>query len=169
LLKGLAQEHIVAIEIERKFLVKGEGWCSGVSVSRRIRQFYLCNDKAASIRVRIADGRLAWLTIKSAAAGLSRLEFEYPIPIEDADAMSALAQGHVVEKIRHLVPLGGICWEVDVFAGENCGLVVAEVELSSEEQAIELPDWIGSEVTDDPRYQNASLAWCPYERWGSTG
>ncbi len=159
----------MAIEIERKFLVKGEEWRSGVSVSRRIRQFYLCHDKHASIRVRIADDRLAWLTIKSAAAGLRRGEFEYAIPIEDANAMSPLAQGHIVEKIRHLVPGDGVCWEVDVFAGENWGLIVAEMELSSENQAVELPSWIGTEVTDDPRYQNASLALCPYARWASGG
>lgn len=157
----------MAIEIERKFLVEGEEWRSGVSITRGIRQFYLCKDKDASIRVRIADESLAWLTIKSAPAGLKRFEFEYAIPIADANAMSALAQGHIVEKVRHLVPVGAVCWEVDVFAGENRGLVVAEVELSSEDQAVELPDWIGAEVTDDPRYQNASLALHPYGKWSA--
>jgi len=158
----------VAIEIERKFLVEGEAWRSAVSVSRRIRQFYLCEDKQASIRVRISDDRHAWLTIKSATAGLRRSEFEYAIPLEDANAMAQLAQGDIVEKVRNLVPMGGVCWEVDVFSGENSGLVVAEVELSSEDQTVALPDWIGCEVTDDPRYQNASLALHPYARWGST-
>jgi adenylate cyclase len=157
----------VAIEIERKFLVEGQEWLSGVSTSQGIRQFYLCHDKDASIRVRIADGRLAWLTIKSAAAGLGRLEFEYAVPIEDAIAMTPLAQGHIVDKVRHHVLLEGVCWEVDVFGGDNSGLVVAELELSSEDQAVVLPDWIGAEVTDDPRYQNASLAIRPYARWTS--
>ena len=155
----------MAIEIERKFLVRNDSWRSAVAASRRIRQFYLCEEKRATIRVRVTDAAQAWLTIKSAAAGLRRSEFEYAISVDDADAMAPLAQGHVVEKVRHLVPMGCLCWEVDVFSGENGGLVIAEIELAAEDQAVSLPDWIGDEVTDDSRYQNASLARLPYSAW----
>ena len=153
----------MAVEIERKFLVKSDAWRAGVSGQRRIRQAYLSKNGGASVRVRLIDEREAKLTIKSAdlpsGRGLSRAEFEYPIPIEDARAMLDLRTGRILDKTRYLVPAGkGRTWEVDVFAGAHQGLILAEIELESADEAVELPDWIGREVTSDPGYANATLA-----------
>jgi adenylate cyclase len=152
----------VAVEIERKFLVTGTDWRQGRST--RLSQGYLNRDKERTVRVRIA-GAFAFLTVKGATRGASRAEFEYGIPLEDAEQLLRLSDGPVVEKVRHLVEHQGLTWEVDEFLGENLGLVVAEVELSSEFQAVDKPAWVGQEVTDDPRYFNSSLATHPYSRW----
>jgi adenylate cyclase len=158
----------VAIEIERKFLVDTDAWRAGVIASRELCQFYLSLGGRTSVRVRIEGDRRAWLTVKSAAVGRARHEFEYVLPIEDARQMMALADGAVIEKVRYLVPHGGLTWEVDVFGGENKGLVVAEVELKRVDQPVELPPWVGPEVTADRRYYNASLAQRPLKSWQTT-
>lgn len=145
-------------EIERKFIVQDGSWRAAARDATRIRQAYLRTDDEATVRVRVREGRPATLTVKSQAAGLTRLEFEYEIPVADAEAMLALKQGTVVEKVRHLVPFGGLTWEVDVFEGAHAGLVIAEVELSSATQAVALPSWVGLEVTGDPAYYNNALA-----------
>ena len=154
----------MSIEIERKFLVAAESWQRQVVRTRRIKQAYLCASGPASIRVRLQDAE-AVLTIKSAEAGLSRQEFEYAIPAADAGHLLALRQGAIIEKIRHDVPDGGCMWEVDVFLGENEGLVVAEIELESAGQDFGRPAWLGEEITGDHRYYNAELAQHPFSRW----
>lgn len=153
----------MAVEIERKFLVESDGWRVAVSGSKRIRQAYISNGGAVSVRVRLIDDQEAKLTIKSAGESgsptLSRTEFEYPVPVEDALAMLDLRIGRIIEKTRYLVPTGsGRTWEIDVFAGSHEGLVLAEIELESADEEVELPDWVGREVTGDSRYENVMLA-----------
>ena len=155
----------MAVEIERKFLVADAGWQKLATKKTRIRQAYLAGDGKASIRVRIKDDGSATLTIKSRGAELRRLELEYPIPAADAEAMIGLRHGAVVEKVRHIVPCAGTTWEVDVFAGENAGLIIAEVELPHEDYRLELPPFVGSEVTGRAEYYNSSLAGRPYASW----
>lgn len=147
----------MATEIERKFLVTGDGWRSAVTSHVDIRQAYLAVTDANTVRVRIYGG-MAFLTIKSAGAGLSRQEFEFPIPVADAEALLALRRGRVIEKRRHVVPAGALQWEIDVFAGDFAGLVIAEIELPHETADIARPGWLGAEVTGDARYGNAQLA-----------
>ena len=148
----------MAIEIERKFLVTGEGWRRLATKSTQIRQGYLSSNAKATVRVRSKDDREALITLKGAVRGMTRAEYEYDIPISDARELLVMAEPHVIEKVRHLVPFGGLVWEVDEFAGRHEGLVIAEVELESEGQTVELPEWIGREVTEDDRYYNASLS-----------
>ncbi len=151
-------------EIERKFLVIGDGWRPG-RPGTAIRQGYLCAHKAQTVRVRVSGDR-AFLTVKGAPKGLARPEFEYEIPAADAhDMLDHLCPRPLVEKTRFEVVHAGIGWVVDVFAGDNEGLVLAEVELAREDQAVELPDWVGEEVTGDPRYLNVNLARHPFRRW----
>ncbi len=157
--------YVMGIEIERKFLVASDAWRAGVSKSKRVRQAYLRADEEASVRVRLVDGGGAFITIKSGSPGIGRHEFEYAIPPHDAEALFALRVGAVIEKVRHLVPVGAHTWEVDVFEGENRGLCLAEIELAHADEAFETPAWIGREVTADPRYYNALLAQQPFERW----
>jgi adenylate cyclase len=157
----------MGVEIERKFLIKDGGWRNLVTAQARIRQAYLALGGKATIRVRIKDESAATLTIKSRAAKLRRLELEYPLPIDDAQALIGLRRGAIVEKVRHLVPHAGATWEVDVFAGENAGLIIAEVELPHEDYRLELPPWIGSEVTGRAEYYNSSLAGRPYGSWAA--
>jgi len=152
----------VAIEIERKFLVKDDAWRNLVTERAHIRQAYLALGGKATIRVRIKDERSATLTVKSRSAKLRRLELEYPIPVADAQALMGLRRGSVVEKVRHIVPHAGATWEVDVFAGENAGLIIAEVELPHEDYRLELPPFVGAEVTGRAEYYNSSLAARPY-------
>lgn len=161
----MSETALVTVEIERKFLVASDAWKADVRSTHRLLQFYLSRGGRASVRVRIEDDAKAWLTIKSASAGMVRSELEYAIPIAHAHEMRALAEGGVIEKVRHEVGHAGHLWEIDVFAGENAGLVVAEVELEAPEARVDLPAWIGREVTDDPHYYNASLAVRPYLRW----
>lgn len=152
----------MAIEIERKFLVIGQPWQQAAGVV--FRQGYLSRDKARTVRVRVADDA-AFLTIKGVSVGATRAEFEYPIPLADAEALLALCEGPLIEKTRYLLDHAGTRWELDVFVGDNAGLVVAEVELASEDQAFARPDWLGDEVTQDARYFNSNLAAYPYCRW----
>jgi CYTH domain-containing protein len=112
-------------------------------------------------------GDQGYLTLKGPAVGLTRPEFEYAIPVEEARALlDTLCQPPLIEKIRYRIPIGSVVWEVDEFLGENAGLILAEVELQSERQLVTLPDWIGPEVTDDPRYYNANLVNHPFKAWG---
>jgi adenylate cyclase len=157
----------MGVEIERKFLVKDGGWRNLATARAHIRQAYLALGGKATIRVRIKDDSAATLTIKSRAAKLRRLELEYPIPIADAQALIGLRRGAIVEKVRHIVPYAGATWEVDVFAGENAGLIIAEVELPHEDYRPELPPFIGSEVTGRAEYYNSSLAGRPYANWAA--
>lgn len=156
----------MAIEIERKFLVTGDEWRKNATVLR-LRQGYLSTNKNAAVRVRTC-GDKAWLTIKGPSVNGSALEFEYPISPEDGAAMlDALAQKPIIEKMRHIVPYGGMTWEVDEFLGVNAGLILAEIELTSPDQAFSLPPWVGCDVTGDARYYNANLVTNPYSRWGT--
>ncbi|MGE0702075.1 MAG: CYTH domain-containing protein [Hyphomicrobiaceae bacterium] len=157
----------MAFEIERKFLVRDESWRKGVQRSTRIRQAYLSNDGKASIRVRIKDGSRAILTIKSRGSSLRRLEFEHEIPLLEAEALIGLRHGAVLEKVRHEVPAGCLTWEIDEFLGENEGLVLAEVELRSEDQTVDLPEWIGVEVTRQAQYYNSALSLLPFSAWST--
>ncbi|HEY8575576.1 MAG TPA: CYTH domain-containing protein [Devosia sp.] len=148
----------MATEIERKFLVVGDGWKALAQSSSVIRQGYLSSNAKATVRVRSWDDQRAALTLKGRVSGMSRPEYEYDIPVQDARELLDMAQPHLVEKRRHIVHFAGLTWEVDVFEGRHAGLVIAEVELQSEAQEVTLPDWIGAEVTDDERYYNASLS-----------
>lgn len=154
----------MGIEIERKFLVTGDGWRPQAASQTRFSQGYLSRDPARTVRVRIA-GEQAFLTLKGATTGATRAEFEYVVPVADAQQLLALCDGPVVEKIRHLCPFEGMTWEVDEFLGANAGLVVAEIELESEDQPFAKPLWLGAEVTGDARYVNANLALRPYSSW----
>lgn len=154
----------MGIEIERKFLVAGDGWRQQASRQTQFSQGYLSRDPARTVRVRIA-GDEAFLTIKGKTQGASRAEFEYAIPLADARQLLALSDGPVVEKRRHLCVHDGMTWEVDEFLGANAGLVVAEIELDAEDQAFSHPAWLGAEVTGDARYVNANLAVKPFSAW----
>lgn len=154
-------------EIERKYLVTGDHWRDSAE-AKPIRQGYLCSSKDRSVRVRITGDR-AYLTVKGSQVGATRAEYEYEVPVTEASEMlDRLCQRPLIEKTRYTLLHGGLEWEVDVFEGENAGLVVAEVELESESQAIDLPDWVGPEVTQDPRYLNANLSKAPFTRWSLT-
>ncbi|NER38655.1 MAG: CYTH domain-containing protein [Oscillatoria sp. SIO1A7] len=154
----------MAIEIERKFLVTGDGWrflSSGIVY----RQGYIATEELKTVRIRVF-GKEARLTIKGPTIGRTRAEFEYPIPLKDAEEMlNTLCKPTLIEKTRYKIPLHHLIWEIDEFHGANQGLILAEVELKSERQIVELPDWIGEEVSDDPRYFNSALAKHPYSQW----
>jgi len=152
----------MGVEIERKYLVTGDAWKSVQPVL--LRQGYLNTDKTRIVRVRTA-GANAFLTVKGATTNVSRQEFEYLIPLEDAQEMLLLCADSIVEKQRYTLPVGNNIWEIDEFCGANEGLVIAEVELKSESQTITLPDWIGEEVSGDSRYYNSSLALTPFSNW----
>jgi adenylate cyclase len=155
----------MAREIERKFLVAGDGWRTGTRGGVPYRQGYLAAGSGITVRARVA-GERAFLTIKGPAAAGARDEYEYPIPPADAEEMLArLCVGGVIEKTRHRVPFAGRVWEVDEFLGENAPLVVAEVELDRIDAEVALPPWVGQEVTDDVRYTNAALSRRPYSHW----
>jgi adenylate cyclase len=152
-------------EIERKFLVRGDAWRTASERRIRIRQGYLVAEEERSARVRLAEGR-ATLAIKGATRGASRSEYEYAIPVDDAESLlGQLCLRPVIEKTRHLVEYAGRTWEVDEFHAENDGLLVAELELDSEDEDPALPDWVGAEVTADPRYLNVNLVRAPYREW----
>lgn len=152
-------------EIERKFLVRNDGWREQAGPGTPYRQGYLSLDPERSVRVRTA-GDQAFLTIKGQSQGAARDEFEYPIPRRDAEQMlSSLCVQPLIVKMRYVVKDGPHKWEIDEFGGENRGLVLAEIELDDERQEIELPDWVGREVTNDPRYFNLSLVQHPYSEW----
>lgn len=155
----------MAVEIERKFLVRGEFRHLAES-STRIRQGYLNQERGRTVRVRTRDDK-AYLTIKgpSTDGGLSRFEWEIEIPFADALEMLRLSVTPVVDKTRWLVPCDGHVWEVDEFHGDNDGLVMAEIELSAADEAFSVPEWAGDEVTGDARYYNSQLARHPYKLW----
>ncbi|MFC5548336.1 CYTH domain-containing protein [Massilia aerilata] len=154
----------MGIEIERKFLLKNDGW-RGLGQPTLMRQGYLAADPVRTVRVRI-EGERAVLTIKGKSTGASRGEWEYEIPVADAaELLDGLCEQPLVEKTRHRIEHAGHTWEVDEFKGENAGLVVAEIELGSEDEAFEKPDWIGREVTGEKRYYNSSLIRLPYSKW----
>ena len=154
-------------EIERKFLVTGDEWRAAAR-GTLYRQGYLNSAKERTVRVRVA-GDKAFLTIKGVTVGASRPEYEYEIPLMDAEAMlGTLAETPLIEKRRYRIPSGDLAWEVDEFLGENRGLVVAEIELPSEDQAIDRPSGLGADVTHDPRYFNATLIKNPFSRWKTT-
>jgi adenylate cyclase len=155
----------VAQEIERKFLVANDGWRAGADRGRRLRQAYLAATDRAAVRVRIEDGVEAALTVKSANPGLTRIEFEYPLPLRDAETLTTLREGAELQKTRFVTRHAGRNWEVDVYAGENDGLVIAEIEIESETAKVELPPWVGREVTGEARYYAARLAKQPYRSW----
>ncbi len=154
----------MGIEIERKFLTTSDAWRIGAT-SVLIRQGYLCADGARTVRVRV-KGDAGFVTIKSMPIGLARAEYEYAIPLADANEMlDTLCLRPLIEKVRHLVTFDGVVWEVDEFLNENAPLVVAEVELSATSQKVTLPEWVGSEVTSDPRYSNSNLSKWPFSKW----
>ena len=155
----------MALEIERKFLLRSDEWRAQVTHRELLRQGYLSSGSQCSIRARVA-GEQAWLNLKARRSGMTRLEFEYPIPVEDAnEILNELARGPILEKYRHLIPAGEYVWEVDEFLGANAGLIVAEIELTSEAAQFERPSWLGEEVTEDERYYNFNLAQKPYTEW----
>jgi adenylate cyclase len=151
-------------EIERKFLVKGDVW-RDLAKGTSYRQGYLNSAKERTVRIRTINDQ-AFLTVKGLTVGATRAEYEYEIPLADCNAMlDALAEKPIIEKKRYKVPSAGLTWEIDEFFGENAGLIVAEVELESEGQAFRKPEWVGEEVTADPRYFNSNLIKHPYTRW----
>ncbi len=153
----------MSVEIERKFLVNGNGWRQ-LGQGTLYRQGYVPTTHG-TVRVRIA-GDQGYLTLKTPTVGLSRREFEYPIPLADAhELLDLLCDRPLIEKTRYRIPIGQHVWEVDEFAGENQGLILAEVELSHEQEAIALPDWVGQEVSGDRRYFNSYLAQHPFTTW----
>lgn len=155
----------MAIEIERKFRVIDDGWRAAVGSSTLLRQGYLANTIRASIRVRVA-GDAAVLSVKAMTPGRARAEFEADIAAADAHEMlSHLCEGPLIEKWRHIVVHAGDRWEIDEFLGDNAGLVIAELELDSEQQDFIRPAWLGEEVTDDQRYYNFRLSQHPYRQW----
>jgi adenylate cyclase len=155
----------MALEIEHKFLLANEDWRRAVDRSEIFRQGYLSSQPTSSIRVRICEHR-AWLNIKSATVGTHRLEYEYEIPVADAEEILAhLCKKPLIEKTRHYVRHGNDLWEIDEFEGANQGLIVAEIELDDIGQIFDRPAWLGTEVTDDLRYYNNNLALHPYSEW----
>ncbi len=157
----------MGIEIERKFLLANDEWrrqATGVSY----RQGYLSRDKGRIVRLRTVKDK-GYLTIKGEVKGLTRVEYEYEIPRQDCIEILAivekLTEKPIIEKKRYIIEHRGFTWEIDEFSGENQGLIVAEIELDFEEQKFEKPDWVGKEVTDDPRYYNSNLINHPYTKW----
>jgi adenylate cyclase len=155
----------MSFEIERKFLVRGNDWRALVSSQTTIRQAYLASGSKSSTRIRIRGDGTATLTIKSRPADLRRLELEYPIPVLQAEALMQLREGSIIEKTRHIVPHGSLAWEIDVFAGDNLGLIIAEIELKDVDQQVDVPAWIGREVTAQPQYYNSYLVQQPFSSW----
>ncbi|MEM7183319.1 MAG: CYTH domain-containing protein [Spirochaetota bacterium] len=154
----------MGLEIERKFLLKTTEPLQNLT-GLDIRQGYLADTLLANVRVRTKADK-AYLTVKSKSVGLVRKEFEYEIPVQDAEEMlTQFCQKPLIEKTRYKLDYAGCTWEIDVFAGENTGLVLAEVELATAEDTLELPDWIDREVTQDKRFYNAYLAKHPYSQW----
>lgn len=155
----------MAVEIERKFRLSSDAWRAEVSRSTLLRQGYLANTARASIRVRLSDQR-GWLSVKAMRAGTTRDEYEVQIAASDArEMLERLCEGLPIEKWRHIVEHGGRMWEIDEFLAENAGLVIAELELESEDAPFERPAWLGQEVTHDERYYNVRLSQRPFRHW----
>ena len=154
---------IMAKEIEKKFLLKNDDWRKNAS-GTYYKQGYLSTKKERTVRVRINNDK-AFLTIKGPSKGASRLEFEYEIPSQDAMEILDLCEKPIIEKIRYIVVDKGLTWEIDEFEGVNKGLILAELELTNEDQEFDLPEWIGDEVTGNPDYYNANLINKPFSKW----
>ncbi|MDD5598412.1 MAG: CYTH domain-containing protein [Victivallaceae bacterium] len=155
----------MAMEIERKFLVSGDSWRSGCAEKLELRQGYIAGGDGCIVRVRVSDTD-GWITVKGPARNISRSEFEYRIPREDAEIMLLdFAAGRIVEKTRYFIDHKGGGWIIDEFSGRNCGLVLAEIELDSEDAFFAQPDWLGKEVSGDYRYHNSYLSRNPYSEW----
>ena len=154
----------MAVEIERKFLVVEDSWRE-LAEGTSYRQGYLSTVKERTVRVRTIDDK-GYLTIKGITIGATRAEYEYEIPAADANEMlDTLCEQPIIEKKRYKIPRDGFTWEIDEFGGVNEGLIVAEIELESEDQAFDKPDWVGEEVTGDPRYFNSNLIATPFTAW----
>jgi CYTH domain-containing protein len=156
----------MAKEIERKFLVAHQAWRESVNTIHVYRQGYLSYDSERTVRVRATEVT-GYLTIKGITEGLTRDEFEYEIPLADALALLQLCERPAIEKKRYIVPNGAHVWEVDVFEGINEGLVVAEIELGSEDEAFDKPNWLGNEVSGDRKYSNSALSLHPFKDWSN--
>jgi adenylate cyclase len=154
----------MAYEIERKFLLINEQWRDEVEKSFTLRQGYLSTNPDATVRIRIKNEQ-ATLTIKSKNIGIRRNEFEYQIPTEEAQQLLALCEGPLIEKIRYTICRGNHTWEIDEFSGDNTGLILAEIELTHEDDAFEKPTWVGDEVSGDVRYYNSNLVAHPFINW----
>jgi CYTH domain-containing protein len=162
--ENFLQEINMGIEIERKFLLKEKNW-RPAEPGKKYRQGYLSLAPERSVRVRIVEDR-GYLTIKGISRGAARLEYQYEIPAVDAEAMlDELCEKPLIEKVRYVIKYEGLIWEVDRFLAENEGLIIAEVELGSENQLLRKPEWIGKEVTEDPKYYNVNLIKHPYSQW----
>tara|TARA_B110000967_G_scaffold63958_1_gene65912 strand:+ start:2516 stop:2980 length:465 start_codon:yes stop_codon:yes gene_type:complete len=154
----------MAYEIERKFLLINEQWRDEVENSFTLRQGYLSTNPDATVRIRIKNEQ-ATLTIKSKNIGIRRNEFEYQIPTEEAQQLLALCEGPLIQKIRYTIYSGSHTWEIDEFSGDNTGLILAEIELTHEDDAFEKPTWVGDEVSGDVRYYNSNLVAHPFINW----
>ena len=158
----------MATETERKFLISNSDWRKSVYQQKQIAQGYLSTNPVRTVRIRISD-QIGIITIKGKSEGISRQEFEYEIPLDDAKALIKLCERSIIEKTRNLVKYQDKTWEIDEFYGDNAGLIVAEVELNDEKESIEIPDWIGNEVSGQRRYYNASLIQYPFKKWSQEG
>lgn len=155
----------MGVEIERKFLVKPQAWnILSKSDGVLIKQGYLLIESSKTVRVRI-KGTVGYITIKGVSKAISRDEFEYEIPVTDAEKLIQDYCDNVISKVRYKILFAGNLWEVDVFNGDNEGLIIAEIELKSEEQEFEIPEWIEKEVSADARFYNANLSLNPYRKW----
>ena len=155
----------MALEIERKFLLKNQQWRDVAGVGCLIRQGYLSDQPERTVRVRVS-GDQAWLTIKGKTQGIERLEMEYDIPVSEAmQLLDQLCLKPLIEKYRYRIAQADLIWEIDEFLGENAGLLVAELELKSADQQFDRPDWLGTEVSHEPRYFNSALIRQPFLSW----
>lgn len=155
----------MGIEIEKKFLLKNDDWKKEADEGELFRQGYMSGSNRSSIRIRVA-GNKANINIKSATLGVTRKEYEYEIPVEDANEMlDSMCERPFIEKRRHFIQRGSHTWEIDVFEGDNEGLIVAEIELSDPEEPFDIPCWIGDDVSEDPKYYNVCLVNHPYKDW----
>ena len=152
------------LEIERKFLLSTDSWKAAATTGIELAQAYILQRHGKTVRIRIADEK-AFLTVKGATSGISRLEFEYAIPIAEAREMLALCEGGLIQKTRHRIEHAGHLWEIDVFHGDNEGLVVAEIELAHPDEKFESPSWLGAEISNDLRYSNVQLSLNPFRLW----
>lgn len=154
----------MAEEIEKKYRVQNDEW-RALAKGILYRQGYLADVGKSAVRVRVIENQ-GFLTIKEKRAGIKRLEYEYAIPLQEANEMlEQLCHQPIIEKYRYQIPLENVVWEVDEFLGANAGLIVAEVELESEEQRLSIPSWVGKEITEDQKYYNANLNHYPYSQW----
>lgn len=156
----------MGVEIERKFLLKNSNWkkLKQLKDPAVIRQGYLSTNPERTVRVRIKNQE-SFLTIKGISKGFSRQEFEYAIPLTDAESLLQMCEGPLIEKTRYFIQQGEQLWEIDEFFGDNEGLILAEAELEAENHQLEIPDWIGEEVSHDKRYFNSNLAFYPFPDW----